>query len=190
MTIDAFLSQYGAFAVFLGAGIEGETVVVGGGLLAHQGLIPLTHVMIAAATGSFLADQAFFQVGRRFRDHPRVRRIAARPAFSRALRLLEDHPVAFVLMFRFLYGLRTISPIAIGTTSLSARAFVCLNAVAAIVWGIAFSALGYVFGHGLEMAFGRLRPLVHIVIPVAVIALAVVTLRGLIRGSFGKSDQR
>ena len=181
MTIEAIIARYGVLAVFLGAGLEGETVVVSGGLLAHRGLLPLVPTMAAAATGSFVADQIFFLLGRRFRDHPRVRGISAKPAFARALAMLERHPVAFVLAFRFLYGLRTVSPIAIGTTALPASRFVLLNAIAAVLWGIVFTAIGYAFGHGIELAFGRLRSIGHVAAAVGGITLVLLILGWLVR---------
>ena len=60
MTLEAVLSQYGFAALFLGAGIEGETVVVLGGVMVHRGLIAYPAAIAAAALGSFIADQIFF----------------------------------------------------------------------------------------------------------------------------------
>ncbi|GGB38885.1 DedA family protein [Sphingomonas metalli] len=158
MTIEAIIARYGLIALFFGAGLEGETAVVTGGILSHRGLLPLAGAAAVAVAGSFVADQLFFLIGRRFRHHPRVRRIMARPAFARALAAFERRPTGFILGFRFLYGLRTISPIAIGTTSVAHRQFLALNALAAIVWGVTFTGLGYVFGDGLEALFHRYRP--------------------------------
>jgi membrane protein DedA with SNARE-associated domain len=162
MTIETAIARYGLIAVFLGAAVEGETAVVTGGLLAHQHLLPLGGVMIAACAGSLMADQALFFVGRHYREHPRVRAIASRPEFAKAWTMLERYPRRFIFVFRFLYGLRTISPIAIGTSSVPAVIFLLLNLVAAIVWSIAATAIGYVFGHGIEMIFGRLRHIEHV----------------------------
>lgn len=159
--LEALLARYGVLALFVGAGLEGETVVVIGGLLAHRGLFTPAEAISATAAGSFLADQSFFALGRRFRDQPWVRRLAARPAFSRALGAFERRPTGFVLAFRFLYGLRVVSPLAIGTTRLPAYRFVPLNAVAALTWATLFTTLGYVFGQGIEAAFGHLRPVEH-----------------------------
>ena len=156
MSIEMLIARYGLIAVFLGAGIEGETMVVTGGLLAHDGLMPVAGVAIAAAAGSFVADQGFFAAGRRFRDHPRVKRIEAKPAFAKAMALFERHPTAFVFGFRFLYGLRTVSPIAIGTSRISQRLFLAVNLAAAIVWGCVFSAIGYAFGNVIEEMLGRI----------------------------------
>lgn len=162
--LETLLARYGVLALFVGAGLEGETVVVIGGLLAHRGLITPAEAIAATAAGSFLADQFFFALGRRFRDHLWVRRVAARPTFARALAAFERRPTAFVLAFRFLYGLRVVSPLAIGTTRLPAWRFVPLNAIAALAWAALFTTLGYVFGHGVEAAFGRLRPVEHVLL--------------------------
>ncbi|MBB5711984.1 DedA family protein [Sphingomonas xinjiangensis] len=152
--------------LFLGAGIEGETIVLIGGTMVHHGLLPFWPAAAAAAGGSFIADQLFFLLGRRFRDRPFVQRMQTRPAFVRALRIFERHPAMFVFAFRFLYGLRTVSPIAIGTTQLPARTFLFLNAAAAIVWGTVFVGLGYWFGEAIETAFGRVRDAGLVILPV------------------------
>ncbi len=157
MTIETFVADYGLLAVVLGAGLEGETAVVIGGLMAHQGLLSLPLVMGAAAVGSFASDQTFFTVGRRFRGSGWVRRLTARSAFARALTTLERHPKAFILGFRFLYGLRTISPVAVGTSHIPTATFVPLNALAATLWGVIFATIGYVFGEGFAELVGRVR---------------------------------
>lgn len=156
MTIEAIVAKYGLAALFAGAALEGEAAVVAGGVLAHQHYFPLWAAMIAAATGSFCADQAWFFAGRRMRDHRWVAAARAKPAFARALAMLERHPVGFIFAFRFIYGFRTISPIAIGTTGVAPRLFATVNALSAISWGIIFCSIGYWFGHAFEAVLGRL----------------------------------
>ena len=158
VTIESLIGDYGLAAIFLGAGIEGETMVLAGGLFAHEGMLSLPGAALAAAAGSFVADQCFFAAGRRFRNHRWVQRAQAKPAFARALDTLERHPIGFIFAFRFLYGLRTVSPIAIGTSHVPTRTFLWLNAAAAVLWAILFTGLGYVFGTGIAELLGRYRP--------------------------------
>jgi membrane protein DedA with SNARE-associated domain len=174
MSIETLIAQYGLAAIFLGAGIEGETAVVTGGVLAHQHLLPLWGSAAAAVAGSFAADQLFF------RDTARVRRIAAKPAFAKALDTLERHPTIFILGFRFLYGLRTISPIAIGTSHVPARTFMVLNAVSAAIWGVMFTGIGYLFGDTLLEAVHSIMPK-HKLAGVVVLAIAVAVVMTAIR---------
>lgn len=155
MPLQAILARYGLAGIFLGAGIEGEAVVVAGGVMAHHGLVPLWAAAVAAAAGSCIVDQLWFTAGRRYRDHRWVRKVATKPAFARALRILERYPTGFIFAFRFIYGLRTVSPIAIGTSSIPASRFVPLNVVAAAIWGPAFTVLGYVLGQAAEPLLAR-----------------------------------
>ncbi|WP_277971256.1 DedA family protein [Sphingomonas echinoides] len=189
MTIETIIAKYGLFALFAGAGIEGETVVVAGGLLAHKGLFSLPGAMAAAAAGSFVADQIFFSLGRYFRDKPWVRRARAKPIFARALGLLERYPIGFIFAFRFIYGFRTISPIAIGTTKVSTKLFVMINLVAAIVWGIVFTGIGYLFGHSFEKLIERFLPDKHAILIVGGAIVGIALLLGLWRWWRGRRTQ-
>lgn len=170
MTIEAIIAHYGLPALFLGAGLEGETVVMLGGLMAHRGLINPFAAAAAASVGSFVADQFFFLAGRRFRNARWMRRLIQRPTFAKAIARLERHPNAFILSFRFIYGLRTISPAAVGTSQISARRFLLLNLIAAVVWGSLFTTIGYVFGSSVEKVAGSIS---HVVIAALVLAVTV-----------------
>ncbi|WP_237392276.1 DedA family protein [Aurantiacibacter rhizosphaerae] len=141
-------------------------------MFVHRGLFAFLPAVLAASLGSFLADQVFFALGRGFRDTAYVQKIRAKPAFKRALAVFDRHPTGFVFAFRFLYGLRTISPVAIGTTDLRASRFVLINAAAALVWGATFVTLGYFFGQAIEALFGRLHLNAVILCAVAVLVIA------------------
>ena len=76
-----FIANYGLWAVLGGTLLEGESVVVFAGFLAHQHPLRLPGVMLCAFAGSLIADQALFYLGRRWRDHRLVLRLrASRPS--------------------------------------------------------------------------------------------------------------
>lgn len=152
-----FIADYGLWAVLGGTLLEGESVVVFAGFLAHQHLLRLPGVMLCAFAGSLIADQALFYLGRRWRDHRLVLRLRARPAFAKALEAVDRHPDGFILSLRFLYGLRTVGPIALGVSNVPAPRFLLLNVVAAAIWAVCFSLLGYLFGQTIESLLGRLH---------------------------------
>ncbi|UIJ73169.1 DedA family protein [Aurantimonas sp. HBX-1] len=176
MNLADLIAHYGLAALFVGSGLEGETVVVFGGLMAHRGFFGFGPAVLAAAAGSFIADQIFFALGRRYRDTRLVRRIRERPGFRRALRTFERYPNLFIFGFRFVYGLRTVSPVAIGTTDVSAWRFVAVNAVAACTWAATFVSLGYLFSRSIEAVMGRLGPVEHWAIGAVGVALLLVLL--------------
>src|ERR1700712_2139283 len=81
MTIEMLIARYGLAALFVGAGIEGEAVVVTGGILAHKGLVPLWGAMLVSALGSCLADQLWYFAGRYCRHYRWVQVLTRKPAF-------------------------------------------------------------------------------------------------------------
>jgi membrane protein DedA with SNARE-associated domain len=174
MPFELIIARYGLAAICLGAGVEGETAVMAGGVLAHQQLISLPSVAIAAALGSFAADQGFFSIGRHYRDRPYVRKILGKPAAHRAISLLERYPDRFILAIRFLYGIRTLSPIAVGTSDIPRQRFMILNGVAAAFWALLFTAIGYELGDGLKALFHHVHPFGRVL--VAALALTVAAL--------------
>ncbi len=160
MSIEHLIEHYGVVAIFLGTAFEGETAAFLGGILSHRGLVTYWTASLMASAGSFAGDQMWFFAGRYAARWRVVRRLMETPTLAQVTSLLERYPTGFILAFRFLVGLRTISPIVIGTTRISSGKFVVLNAIAALVWGQLFTALGYLFGHGIEQILGRM-PLHH-----------------------------
>ncbi|WP_256325698.1 DedA family protein [Sphingomonas sp. YR710] len=157
-TFGQYLQDYGPVAIILWAGFEGESAAIAGGVLAHRGVMPLWAAWLATAFGAFLADEMFFQIGRRFRDRPFVARARHRPAFAKAMAFIERYPTAYIIVFRFLYGLRTVSPIALGLTHVPFRRFASLNAFAALIWSAIFTTIGYLFGPTVDRMLDALAP--------------------------------
>ena len=156
--LETLVLRYGLFAIFLGSAIEGEPFALAGGILVHRQWLSPQAAALAAIGGACFVDQLWFHLSRHFRESRVVQSLARRPAFSRSLQLLERHPVWFVLLFRFAYGIRAVAPVAIGASQVSARLFVPLNIVAAIVWGGLFTAAGYLAGPSFEAAEARYGP--------------------------------
>ncbi len=153
--IEAFVVSWGYWAIGVGTFFEGETVLLVAGAMAHRGLLSLPTVVLAAFVGSVAGDQLWFLIGRRFgREF-----IAARPRLSRHAKRVEAamrrHGTPFVMGFRFIYGLRTVTPVLLGASGYPLRRFVALNIAGAALWAITFGALGWGVGAVLSRALGR-----------------------------------
>jgi len=60
------LSQYGYLAVFVGALLEGESILLLAGYAANGGYLSFWIVVAIAFFGATLGDQMFFFLGRRY----------------------------------------------------------------------------------------------------------------------------
>jgi len=157
MSIESLIDTYGYLAVLIGTFLEGETFLVLGGFAAHRGYLTLQGVVLAAFVGSFCGDQLFFFLGRRHSQMILTKRPSWKARLDKTKNLLERFGTPFILVFRFLYGLRTVAPFMIGMSSVPALKFVFLSAVSASIWACGVGAGGYFFGHTLEIAIGDVR---------------------------------
>jgi membrane protein DedA with SNARE-associated domain len=153
--MEEFLRQYGPIGIFLGAGFEGQTALIVGGILARQHILQLWLVLACATAGSGLVDHLLFVAGRRFRAHRWVVRATQQEAFARALRFIERFPISYILAFRFIFGLRVASPIAIGVSQVPTWRFTLLNILGAIIWATAFTMAGFIFGEAIHNLLGH-----------------------------------
>lgn len=151
------LADYGYLAVFVGALLEGESMLLIGAYAAHRGYLSLPMVIGVAFVGATLGDQFFFFIGRRFGRAIVARSPDFRRRTERVERLLLRYPGSIVIAIRFAYGLRIAGPIAIGMSELPARRFLMFNALGALIWAPLVAGLGYLFGHALEGLLGDLR---------------------------------
>jgi len=157
MSLTALIAAYGYYAVFLGAFIEGETVLVLGGIAAHRGYLDLSWVMATAFAGSWLGDQLYFFLGRRYGQAILERFPVLQPKARQMQRLVERYHAPLILAVRFLYGLRTVGPMVIGMSAVPALQFVVLNALGALIWAVAVAAAGYAFSNALEALMPQIR---------------------------------
>ena len=157
MTVEQIVAQYGYPALVVGTFLEGETILIVAGFAAHQGYLRLSLVILAAFLGSLMGDQLYFFIGR-LKGRPFVQRRSAWQAKAAKVDLLIDrHGTWIMLGFRFLYGLRTITPFVIGTSRISTSRFLVFNAAGALVWAIAISCLGFLCGAAAETVLRNAR---------------------------------
>jgi len=153
------IARFGYLAVLIGTFFEGETVLVAAGAFAHRGLLSLPLVMLAAALGSTLGDQLWFQLGRHFGRPFLERRPAWRARASAVQPHIERHGDLVVLGFRFAYGVRTITPALLGMSGYPVARFACLNLVGSVVWAVVVGAGGWALGAALT---GMLERAAHV----------------------------
>ncbi|EPY01502.1 DedA family protein [Magnetospirillum fulvum] len=179
--MEDLIGQWGYLAIVIGTFFEGETVLVLGGFAAHQGVLRLDLVIACAFAGSFCGDQVWFWFGRRFGRRWLDAHPGKVPAIERVTRMLDRWGTWFVLSFRFLYGVRSVSTVALGLSSISALRFAALNLISAAVWAGAVGSLGYLSGNAVEAVLGRLQYWEHRILVALAIAAAIYVIHLLVR---------
>ena len=155
--LQQFLQDFGYFALFLGTFFEGETILVLAGFLAFREYMDIKLVVLVAFCGSYAGDQLWYFMGRRHGRKILARKPRWQAMGDRALEHIRRHPDIWVLSFRFVYGLRTVMPIAIGLSGYPPRRYLLLNGIGAAVWALVLGLAAYHFGAILEGMLGSIK---------------------------------
>ena len=143
MALEHLIDSYGYLALVVGTFLEGETILVLGGIAAKLGYLRLPWVIVSAFAGTLMSDQLFFFLGRRqgqalLSKYPHWN--------SRAVkvhRMLERHRIPIIIGFRFVYGFRTVTPFVLGMSRVPAIEFIVFNIVGAAAWASAIAVLSF-----------------------------------------------
>jgi len=174
MSLESLLADYGYWLIFATTFIEGESVVLIAGVAASARHLELPWVIAAAYIGSYLGDQLWFHVGRRYGKRLLQRFPRFQGPANRVFRLLERYDTGFILTFRFVYGVRNVTPFALGMSNVSALRFAVLNCVAAGMWAVTFAGAGYLFGHAVIAIIGDMKAYIgYVLLGLVVVALAL-----------------
>jgi len=176
--LNQLLATYGYLAIFIGCLLEGETILILGGMAAHQHVLKLLPVIGYASLAGMLGDQLLFWIGRYFgaRLLPKLHKQKA--AIDRVSQLINRYPTVSIFSVRFLYGMRLIGPMVIGASKVSPLKFTAINLLGAVVWATLFANAGYWAGEFLQRVFGDLKPYR---LPIALCVIALMVGLGLIR---------
>jgi membrane protein DedA with SNARE-associated domain len=154
--LPALIQAYGYPLTFIGALLEGETIVTLAGLAARRGHLYWPTLWVLAAAGGTVGDTIYFALGRRYGSELLARWPSFTPAVERVHRLVQRNPALAVIVVRFLYGMRVAGPVVIGSSGLSWPRYLTLNIAGAVVWAACWLAVGYAFGAAAERVVGNL----------------------------------
>jgi membrane protein DedA with SNARE-associated domain len=157
MSLAELISTYGYAAIGIGTFLEGETILILGGLAAHRGYLELPWVIVCAFLGTLFGDQLFFYLGRIKGKEFLEKRPHWKIKSDKVFTLLDRHQVWVILGFRFLYGLRTVTPFIIGASRVSPLRFLILNIIGAAIWASVVGTLGYLLGNTVELLMGNIK---------------------------------
>ncbi|MEX0426114.1 DedA family protein [Nocardioides sp. DS6] len=142
-------------AVFAGFVFPGELALLLGGVVAHEGHVPLLVMIAAGVSGAVAGDAVGYAVGRRWGRRIldlSVGRLVKREHLDRARAALAKHGGKTVFLGRFTVALRVLVPGLAGMSGLRYRRFALFNVAGALVWGTLMVVAGYLAGASWQSA--------------------------------------
>jgi membrane-associated protein len=135
--------------------VPSEVSVITAGVVAATGGMNLPLVILAAALGAFLGDNAAYLIGYHLGPRARERFFHGKKSqktFDWAERQLTRRGGELIAVARFIPGGRTAVTLSAGTLRYPWRRFAVFDVIAAVIWASYAALLGYFGGQAFEGA--------------------------------------
>ncbi|MBF0161827.1 MAG: DedA family protein [Magnetococcales bacterium] len=174
--VSTFINEHGYLIyplVLVWTFFEGETIVLLVSAMAATSapFINLPLLALCATTGTMAGDQLFYYLGRFYGTPFLEKRPHLAAKAERGFALLRKGEVPFILSYRFIYGVRNVSPFVVGVSGIPPLRFLWLNGTASTLWALTFTMGGYFLGKLLEQWLEEYK--VHMLVGILLLVVAL-----------------
>lgn len=160
-----WLREYGYVVLFFWSILEGELGLIMAGIMSHTGDMSLPLAVFVAGLGGFSGDQIYFYIGRFNKKYIHKKINTHRTKFALAHLLLNKYGWPIIFAQRYMYGMRTITPMAIGLTKYSSKRFAIINFISAMFWAMITIVPAYFFGEHLLIVIKWIKSHWYLALP-------------------------
>lgn len=169
------IGQYGLYAVFFLAMIEGDITLLLAGVLAHSrffGNYSFGQVLLWGTLGGVASDNVAYAVGRSF--HKGVAASSFyRAAKPRIERLVNNFGPLSMFLSKYIYGLRWASCLFYGVAHMPYLRFLLLSVGSCFMWVFVLSGAGYFFSGAVIGLIGDFERLGKVLLVIVVVGIAL-----------------
>lgn len=165
---EQYVEDWGYVILFFWGILEGELGLIFAGLAVHDEKMNLLLAIFVAGLGGFVGDQIYFYIGRLNRRRIQEEFTSQKRKFALAHLLLKKYGWPIIFIQRYMYGMRTIIPMSIGTTRYSSPKFAFINFLSAQVWAGITIILTWYFGEEIFVVLDWFKDHPYLLIPLAI----------------------
>lgn len=144
--MEDFIREWGYIALFaysFGGGFVGLVIA---GVLSYAGDLNIYISILVAGISNFLGDQFLFTLARQNKAYAKdmMKKYGRKVALAHVL--MRKYGSFVVLLQKYIYGIKTLIPLAMGLTKYSSIKFILFNAVATVIWACVVGFASYTAG--------------------------------------------
>jgi membrane-associated protein len=135
--------------LLIGFFLPGDTLLLGAGVVASQGQMPIAWLVPALVVSATLGGNVGYSIGRRtghriFRKKDGI--LFQQEHIARAEKFYETHGGKTIILARFIPVVRTFAPVVAGVGKMPRGRFMFFNVIGSTIWAAGVTLLGYWLG--------------------------------------------
>lgn len=147
------VNTFAVYAILFGyCALKSGALPLLAGITAQQGALDPVLVVAATFLGGYLGDEARFAVARAYGNRLLASRPRLRRWVERGVKVLNRHGAAYIFLYRYPKGMRTVGALPVGLSEMAWPRFSMLNAASAVTWASLLVGIGYLLGDQIAAA--------------------------------------
>jgi len=147
------LATYGYIVLFLYSLGGGFVALMAAGVLSYAGKMDISTSIAIAFVANFIGDALLFYLGRYHKSDVMNYLHKHRRKLALSHLLMKKHGSWIIIIQKYVYGIKTLIPIAISLTKYDFTKFNVLNAIGAALWALSIGYGSYLAGNALTSAY-------------------------------------
>lgn len=170
--MEDLIRDWGYIILFLYSFGGGFLALAVAGVLSFAGELNIYISLAVAVSANFIGDQFLFYMARTNKEFAKNILDSHKRKVAYVHVLMRKYGSFIILVKKYIYGVKTLVPLAIGLTKYSSVKFMIFNALGAVLWGVVVAGLSYNFGGFIIQSVEQYQNL-GILIAIVIVAFVV-----------------
>jgi membrane protein DedA with SNARE-associated domain len=144
--MEALIQDWGYIILFLYSFGGGFVALIVASILAYGGDLNIVFVMLTAGVANFIGDQFLFTLARNNKDQAKQLMQKYKRKIAITHLMMRKYGSLVIFLQKYIYGIKTLIPLAMGLTKYNTKQFIFFNALATILWSLVFGLGAYMLG--------------------------------------------
>ena len=144
--MEELIRDWGYIVLFLYSFGGGFLALAVAGVLSYSGELNLGLVLIVAGVANFIGDQFLFTVARKNKEQAKEMMKKHKRKIAMAHLLMRKYGSWVIFIQKYIYGIKTLIPLAMGLTKYDIKKFMIFNIFATIIWSLVVGISAYMLG--------------------------------------------
>jgi len=144
--MEGMIHEWGYIILFLYSFGGGFLALVVASILAFSGELNIVFVLLVSGIANFIGDQFLFTVARKNKTQAKEMMKKHQRKIALSHLLMRKYGSAVIFLQKYVYGIKTLIPLAMGLTKYDYRKFLFFNIFATIAWTLIIGISSYMLG--------------------------------------------
>ena len=144
--MESFIHDWGYIALFLYSFGGGMLALAIAGVFCANGTLDINLVIFVAIISNTIGDGFLFYIARNNKQYASDMMKKHERKIQLAHNMMEKYGWGAIILQKYIYGIKTLIPLAIGLTNYDIKKFMIFNLIGAIIWGLVVGLSAYFLG--------------------------------------------